>query len=96
LIKITVANRGPETAVLHVLPTLWFRRTWWSDGEGPKPLLRQMEAGDGMKVVAASHSELGERLLYCEGTAPLLFTENETNHQRLSAQRSRRYVRRHQ
>ena len=93
LIKITVANRGPETAVLHVLPTLWFRRTWWSDGEGPKPLLRQMEAGDGMKVVAVSHSELGERFLYCEGTAPLLFTENETNHQRLFGSENRtRYV----
>ena len=89
LIKITVANRGPETAVLHVLPTLWFRRTWSSDGGGPKPLLRQIEGARGMNIVSASHSELGERFLYCEGAAPLLFTENETNHQLLFGSENR-------
>ena len=79
LIKITVSNRGPEAASLHVLPTLWFRNTWsWSEG-APRPLLRQV----GAQVVAASHPELGERFLYCEGEPPLLFTENETNNARL-------------
>ena len=79
LIKITVANRGPDAASLHVLPTLWFRNTWsWSEG-APRPLLRQA----GTQVVAASHAELGERFLYCEGEPSLLFTENETNNARL-------------
>jgi hypothetical protein len=79
LIKITISNRGPEAASLHVLPTLWFRNTWsWSEG-APRPLLRQA----GTQVVAASHPELGERFLYCEGEPPLLFTENETNNARL-------------
>jgi hypothetical protein len=83
LIKITVANRGPDAASLHVLPTLWFRHTWSSEGGTAKPLLRQMEGAHGMNVLSASHSELGERFLYCKGAAALLFTENETNQQRL-------------
>jgi hypothetical protein len=83
LIKITIANRGPEAASLHVLPTLWFRHTWSSEGESAKPLLRQIEGAHGMNVVSAAHSELGERYLYCKGAAALLFTENETNQQRL-------------
>ena len=83
LIKITVANRGPEAASLHVLPTLWFRNTWcWSEG-AEKPLLRQVMTPQGMKVIAAAHAELGERWLYVENDVPLLFTENETNNQRL-------------
>ncbi len=79
LIRITVENRGPEPATLHVLPTLWFRRVWSSAGDGPRPALRQ--AGPG--VIAASHPDLGERSLSCEGAAGLLFTENETNTERL-------------
>jgi hypothetical protein len=83
LVRITVANRGPEAATLHVLPTLWFRNTWswWPDP--PKPTLREGKARKGLRVVAASHAELGERWLFVEGEAPLLFTENETNNQRL-------------
>src|SRR5262245_40804091 len=64
LIKITVANSGPEAAALHVLPTVWFRHTWSSEGSA-KPMLRQMAGAHGMSVVSASHSELGERFLYC-------------------------------
>ena len=93
LIKITVANRGPEAASLHVLPTLWFRHTWSSEAGSAKPLLRQIEGAHGMNIVSASHSELGERFLYCKGAAALLFTENETNHQRLFGSENRtRYV----
>jgi hypothetical protein len=85
LIKISVANRGPEPAILHVLPTLWFRNTWaaWSAGEQPKPVLQEAEGGKGQSVIAASHAELGERFLYCEGQPALLFTENETNEERI-------------
>jgi hypothetical protein len=82
-IRITVANRGPEAATLHVLPTLWFRNTWswWSDP--PRPSLRQVPGVGSSTVVAASHAALGDRWLYVEGDVPLLFTENETNNRRL-------------
>jgi Glycosyl hydrolase family 63 C-terminal domain len=83
LIRITVANRSPEAATLHVLPTLWFRNSWTWWPETPKPGLRQVPGPPGVSVVAASHAELGERWLYTEGDAPLLFTENETNTERL-------------
>ena len=83
LIQISVANRGPEAAKLSILPTLWFRNTWtWWEGT-PKPSLKMAPATGGVSAVAASQAELGERYLYCEGDVPLLFTENETNNQRL-------------
>jgi hypothetical protein len=83
LIKITIANRGAEDATLHVLPTLWFRNTWaWSPGT-QKPELRQIKANKGMRIVAATHADLGERWLCVEGDVPLLFTENETNNNRI-------------
>jgi hypothetical protein len=79
-IRITVHNRGPEAATLHVLPTLWFRNTWsWAAGGEAKPILRQIQKG----AVQASHAQLGERTLHCEGEPELLFTENETNYHRL-------------
>ena len=82
LIRITVHNRGPEAARLRLLPTLWFRNTWsWGDGD-EKPALCKAEPG----VIKASHHELGERLLYCDGVPELLFTENESNSQRLWGQ----------
>jgi hypothetical protein len=81
LIKISVHNRGPQAAKLHVLPTLWFRNTW-SDGEsGPKPSLW---ANKG--AITATHPKLGEYTLQCENAQELLFTENETNNQRLWGQ----------
>jgi hypothetical protein len=82
LIRISVHNRGPETAELHLLPTLWFRNTWsWEKGAA-KPVLHQ--AGDG--TVLASHAQLGDRRLYCDGNPELLFTENESNASRLWGQ----------
>ncbi|MFO1429945.1 MAG: glucosidase [Candidatus Competibacteraceae bacterium] len=86
LIRITVANRGPEAATLHVLPTLWFRNVWTGSSEVSKPVLRQVEGRKGMRTVVASHPELGERWLCVDGDVPLLFTENETNRQRLFGQ----------
>jgi len=79
LIQFTIDNRGPEPATLHVLPTVWFRSAWTSANDAPRPVLREAAAG----TIAASHPELGERLLYAEGAAELLFTENETNTERL-------------
>jgi hypothetical protein len=83
LIEISASNRGPDRATLHVLPTLWFRNTWtwWADAQ--KPSSKQIPGKRGSQVIAAAHSELGERYLYCEGDVPLLFTENETNNERI-------------
>ena len=81
LIRISVHNRGPEAARIHLLPTLWFRNTWsWGDA-GDKPVLR---AAGG--AIAASHPELGELALWCDGKPELLFTENESNAHRLWGQ----------
>ena len=83
LIRIQVHNRGLEAASLHVLPTLWFRNTWsWAEGR-PKPTLKAVDANQGVGVIFARHPELGERYLYCQGDVSLLFTENETNTQRV-------------
>ena len=82
-VRVTIANRGREAASLHVLPTLWFRNTWSWGNTTQKPTLRQVRGVHGTNTIAAKHAELGERWLYVEGNAPLLFTENETNNVRL-------------
>src|SRR5215475_14109832 len=80
LIEISVYNRGSAAASLHVLPTLWFRNTWsWSRNPTPKPSLSQRDG----QTIKASHPNLGERYLSCDRAVPWLFTENETNTQRL-------------
>jgi hypothetical protein len=91
LIKITAANRGSTPAELHLLPTLWFRNDWsaWiaeSNRALSKPTLSQLKTSKGVSAVVASHPLLGEFILSCEGEVPLLFTENETNHERLFGQ----------
>jgi hypothetical protein len=78
LIQITVCNRGPEPAELHVLPTLWFRNTWSWSADAARPLLQRVD-----DAVRATHPVLGERYLYCDRDSTLLFTENETNTQRI-------------
>jgi hypothetical protein len=83
LILVTVHNRGPDPAQLHVLPTLWFRNQWSWHGAPDRPGLQQVEGTPGRGVVKAVEPQLGERYFYCEGDAPLLFTENETNTQRI-------------
>jgi hypothetical protein len=88
LIRITVANRGPEAATLHLLPTLWFRNTWsWgrdTEGYWPKPSIR---AG-GPATMIAEHSGMGRYELHADvrpdtGTPTMLFTDNESNLTRL-------------
>ena len=83
LIKISVCNRGPDPAPLHILPTLWFRNTWTWWPETPKPSLKQVPGKNGSPVLEVSHPQLSARYLYCEGTVPMLFTENETNNERI-------------
>ncbi|MGH9463414.1 MAG: MGH1-like glycoside hydrolase domain-containing protein, partial [Vicinamibacteria bacterium] len=88
LIRITVANRGPEPAEIHLLPSLWFRNTWsWGrqgDGYWPKPVIRS----SAKSRVLAEHDSLGRFELAADmgpdgSPPPFLFTENETNASRL-------------
>jgi Mannosylglycerate hydrolase MGH1-like glycoside hydrolase domain len=87
LVQITVTNRGPEPASLDVLPTIWFRNTWSWGGDARRPVLRDASTGPAT-VIAASHPDLGDRFLACADTPSLLFTENETNTERLFGQPS--------
>src|SRR5207245_5587549 len=79
LIKITVANRGPEAANLRLLPTVWFRNTWSWESTSRRPELHQ----GPNPVIELNHAQVGNRWLHCEGFPELLFTENETNVRRL-------------
>lgn len=84
LIRLFAANRGPEPASLWLLPTLWFRNTWaWGDAE-KAPVLREIAPPKGAAwAVQASHPTLGDYYLYGRHAAEPLFTNNETNTQRL-------------
>ena len=88
LVKISAVNRGPETAELHILPTLWFRNDWslWIDETNratSKPIIRLANSKPNVSTVTAEHTMLGDFTFSCEGSVPMLFTENETNHERL-------------
>ena len=91
LIEIRVCNRGPEAAMLHVLPTLWFRNTWSASPTEAKPALAQVASDNGNRVAVATHTRLGNFYLYCEGDAPLLFTDNETNNKRVFGTSNRNF-----
>jgi mannosylglycerate hydrolase MGH1-like protein len=83
VIRLTIANRGPEKAILHLLPTFWFRNTWsWGpipEESTNKPSITLERDG----VVRAKHDGLGEYELAYEGDPTPLFTENETNSARV-------------
>ncbi|WP_373528572.1 glucosidase [Nostoc sp.] len=83
LIQIKVVNRGTEAKTLHLLPTLWFRNTWSWNEETDKPTLIEIKSGNSFNIIEASHPTLGNKWLYCQQATEILFTENETNHQRL-------------
>ncbi len=85
LIRLTIINRGPEEATLDLLPTLWFRNTWsWTpDAECPSLHRNEHASTPETTIVQVEHPSYGQHWLSCEGTPPLLFTENETNTQRL-------------
>ncbi len=82
-IRVVVSNRGPDAAEIHILPHLWFRNDWWMTPGAARPAIRQVSRTDDLSVLGAEHHELGRVFLYCEGGPGLLFTENETNTQRL-------------
>ncbi len=82
VVRITACNRGPADATLHLLPTIWFRNTWaWSE-EPARPVLTAMSGGP-LPTLSIRHKDLTERFLYAQGGASFLFTENETNNERL-------------
>ena len=83
LVRITVHNRGPEAATLQLLPTLWFRNDWSWGGDAARPGMRQLALDKAGAIAELSHRELGRRFFYAEGASALLFTENETNTERL-------------
>jgi hypothetical protein len=74
LIRVTVRNAGPDTATLHVLPTLWFRNTWSWEAEATQPLISPVDG-----ALVADHAELGRRWLSSSGSPAALFCDNETN-----------------
>jgi Mannosylglycerate hydrolase MGH1-like glycoside hydrolase domain len=79
LIRISVSNRGPEAAEIHVLPTVWFRNTWsWGRGD-ERPEMRAVSPCE----IELREPQYGRRRLLTDGTGELLFTENETNARRL-------------
>jgi hypothetical protein len=92
LCRITAANRGPDSAPIHVLPHLWYRNTWSWGYDSPRPEICAVGGGG-----YTQHKHLGERWWYVvsdDGTQPtLLFTDNDTNSKRLfGVQNSSPYV----
>ncbi len=83
LMQVTVHNRGPDEAQLHVLPTLWFRHTWSWAGGAERPVLRTVADASEVSAVRAEHGELGTRWVYADAPVPVLATGNETNNQRV-------------
>jgi hypothetical protein len=89
LIRITAWNRGPEPARLHILPTLWFRNRWsWGEDYDP-PQVYRVDAPAGAALMEMSEFHYGKRWMLLEGAPELLFTDNETNMERLFQQKSR-------
>jgi hypothetical protein len=86
LIRIEAVNRGPDSAPLHLLPTVWFRNTWSWGTDERRPRLHAIDQQDGPPTVTIEHSYYGERWLHCDGEPELLFTHNESNAERLWGQ----------
>src|SRR5258707_822975 len=80
-IRITACNRGPQAAEIQLLPTLWFRNTW-SWAAMPKPILA-LDKGTDANTILAQESEIGDYRLYFDQGGTPLFTENETNFERV-------------
>jgi hypothetical protein len=82
-IRITIENRGPDAADIDVLPTVWFRNRWSWDPSQKRPHASRGDATHGTQTVVLDEEMYGRRYLYCEGAPELLFTENETNAERV-------------
>jgi hypothetical protein len=82
-IRITISNRGPESAAIDVLPTLWFRNTWSWEGKERIPEITLASHSAKQTTFVASKEGFDTYQLYCAGHIEALFTENETNFARL-------------
>lgn len=78
LMRLTISNRGPEEATIHLLPQIWFRNTWSWVANGQKPSLERV--GDD---VVARHEKLGVHSIHFDRPDEIKFCENETNAARL-------------
>jgi hypothetical protein len=88
LVKLTARNRGPAPARLHTLPTLWFRNRWdWGD-KYDRPVAALIPGPEGSQVLELNEFHYGKRWLLIEGATEMLFTENETNTERLFGARN--------
>jgi hypothetical protein len=88
LVRITAWNRGPEPAPLHLLPTLWFRNRWgWGEPYDP-PTATRIDGPAGTGLIALEEYHYGKRWLLIEAPPELLFTNNETNMERLFQEKS--------
>ena len=83
LIRITTHNRSPQPAELTVLPTLWFRNRWAFEPGTEKPTIHLEDQFDSYSQALAFHPGLGPYYFYFENPERVLFTENETNTERL-------------
>ena len=92
LIRIIAVNRGPQAATLHLLPSLWFRNTWSWGRDPRRPSARIATRLPGGPCAELEHWQYGKRWLLCAGEPQLLFTENETNNQRLFGGASRAHT----
>jgi len=79
LMRVTVVNRGPDAAPLHILPHLWACNCWSWKEDAPRPALNLSPDGS----VLAAHPEIGPMRLFVEGSPEILFCENDTNVDRL-------------
>src|SRR5258708_13230623 len=83
LSRMTAHNRGPDTATVQLLPPLWFRTTWSWGRDTTRPLLQRAPWPGGTSIVELECAEYGKRWLVCAGARQMLFTENESNSERL-------------
>jgi mannosylglycerate hydrolase MGH1-like protein len=82
-IRITAHNRGADPAPLHILPTIWFRNIWAWDEKPVRPQLRAVPAVQDASVIELASERYAPRYLYAQGAGELLFTDNDTNTERL-------------
>ncbi len=85
LVRITVANRGGEDAPINILPTVWLRNTWTWTGDTPECTFSSVDEN----MISTNHDAVGEMTFHFDGEPQLLFTENDTNNERLFGSENR-------
>jgi Glycosyl hydrolase family 63 C-terminal domain len=79
ILRVTVHNRGPDEAMIHLLPQLWFRNSWSWKSDSARPEISRTNHG----VLTARHAEFGDHNFYTDGEPEILFCDNDTNVRRL-------------